>query len=832
MHIRRCALLLGAALTLAAQVTSTSTLSGTVIDNSGAVVPGAGINVRNQATGSTFQVVTNATGVFSVPSLGSGNYTVTVEAKGFKQARVPDVKLDVGVPTEVQVRLEVGSQTETITVQGEGVILQTQSAAITTTIEGRQMTEIPMVSREALDLALYLPGITTPGRPRTSTVDGIGKAAINITLDGINVQDNNGKSGDGFYTYVRPRLDAVQEVTVSTGTAGADNTGEGAVQIKFVTRGGGNEFHGSLYEYHRNPSLNANYWFNNRDVAPDPRTGKAPRTRVLLNQFGGRAGGPILRNRAFFFANYEEFRLPEQGLRTRSIFDPATQQGVFQYNSTGGVRQVNLLTLAAANGQTAGIDPTIGKLLSDIRASTSQGSVAAGSDPNIQRFTFINKGGQIRKFTTLRFDVNLNSRNSVEMSWNYQDLGYTGQVADFLNNSDPAFPGFPNHASIPSKRFSGVVAWRSTITPRVVNELRAGLTGGTIAFYPEVNSGHFTGPLANQQGFNLGINAAGISNATVQNNPNRSNTPVKQINDNLTILRNSHTLTAGFSFTQVNRWAQNYSAVPGITFGTDPADPASAMFNAANFAGSSNTDLTNARNIYAVLTGRITQISANANLDENGKYVYNGISTQRYRQRETGMFVQDAWRARKDLTISLGVRWEVQFPFIALNNRFAVTSYEGLFGVSGAGNLFQPGAQPGKPTEFVQLPIGQHAFRTQWANFAPSLGIAWNPNVDSGLLRFILGSRGRGVVRAGYSIAYTREGNSAFAFLANNPGGFVTANRNLSLNNLGALPLLLRDTGRLGAPAFASEPVYPMSGAVTNSANAIDPNLKMPYVQS
>ena len=784
------------------QVSSTSTLSGSVLDSSAAVVPGASVTVTNQATGSVFRAVTDDHGTFRVPALSSGAYKVTVESRGFKQAQVNDIKHDVGVPTDFQVTLEVGSQTEVVTVPAEGAILQTQTAAVTTTLEGRQITDLPMISREALDLALYFPGISTPGRPRTSTVNGIGKAAINITLDGINVQDNYNKSTDGFYTYVRPRLDSVQEATVTTGVAGADNAGEGAVQIKFVTRSGTNRFHGGLYEYHRNPSLNANYWFNNRDAAPDPATGKAPRTRVLLNQFGGTAGGPLVlpgiwnrRDKAFFFVNYEEFRLPEEALRTRSIFDPAAQQGIFRYNAAGGMRQVNLLSLAAANRQTAGIDPTIAALLSDIRASASQGSVSDGNDPNLQRFTFINKGGQIRRFSTVRFDYNLNPANSLELSWNYQAMGYTGVPMDFMNNSDPAYPGFPNHASIPSNRFSGVVAWRTTLTPRIVNELRAGLQGGTLLAFPEVNVSHFTGPLANQQGFHLGIAAAGINNATVANPSTRSNTPVTQINDNLNIVRNRHSLALGFSFTQVSRWQRGATTVPGITFGVDATDPASVMFTAGNFSGASNTDLANARNIYAVLTGRVTSIVANANLDETGQYIYNGPSVQRFRQRETGLFAQDVWRVRRNLTLNLGLRWEVQFPFVALNNRFSVTSYEGLFGISGPGNLFQPNRQTGAPTQFTALAVGRHAFRTQWNNFAPSFGLAWSLNP-------------RSVIRAGYSLAYTREGSSAFSFIANNPGGFVSASRSLTAGNLvsgsgiDTLPLLLRQPRRLGPPAF------------------------------
>ena len=347
MRFFRTALILSLfAAGLYGQVSATAALSGTVTDSSGSVIQGASIHIVHTETGAAFDATTGANGTFNVPSLSTGTYSVTANATGFKQSTISKIKMDAGVPASVQIKMEIGSQTETVTVEASAAVLQTQTAAVNTTITGRQIVELPLVSREALDLALTLPGVTTPGRPRTSTVNGLAKGAINITMDGVNVQDNNGKSTDGFYTYVRPRLDAIEEVTVIHRRGGADSNGEGAVQIKFVTRSGGNDFHGSLYEYHRNPALNANYWFNNRDLAANPSTGKAPNTRVLLNQYGGRVGGPIMlpkfngRNKAFFFVNYEEFRLPEQSLRTRTIFDPPAQNGVFRY---GGGSAVNLL---------------------------------------------------------------------------------------------------------------------------------------------------------------------------------------------------------------------------------------------------------------------------------------------------------------------------------------------------------------------------------------------------------------------------------------------------------------------------------------------------------
>ncbi|MBL8189326.1 MAG: carboxypeptidase regulatory-like domain-containing protein, partial [Acidobacteria bacterium] len=342
------------AVSIAAQAQgTTSIIAGSVQDQNGAVISGASVTVKNNGTGAEFKVNSSGSGAYSVPSLGSGVYTVTVEAQGFKKVVVQDVKLDVGVPATVNVTLEIGAATESVVVQGGAEVLQTQSAAVSTTITGRQITETPLTSRDALDLVLLLPGTNTPGRPRTSTINGLPKGSLNITMDGVNVQDNVLKSSDGFFTYVRPRLDAVDEVTVSTATPGAESAGEGAVQIKFVTRGGTNQYSGSIYEYHRNPWLNANYWFNNRDQNPKPGFTTAPRDVIILNQFGGRFGGPIWipklfngKDKAFFFVNYEEFRIPEQTTRQRTIMSEPARNGIFRYgtNTTG----VNLYTLAAA----------------------------------------------------------------------------------------------------------------------------------------------------------------------------------------------------------------------------------------------------------------------------------------------------------------------------------------------------------------------------------------------------------------------------------------------------------------------------------------------------
>jgi len=460
---------------------TTGSIAGAVVDQSGAAVPNATVTVKGQA-GQDFTAVTGDQGAYTVPAVASGVYTVTVSAPGFKSFVAREVKVDVGLPSTVNVSLEVGEVSQTVEVVSGAEVLQTQTATVGTTITGRQITDLPLTSRDALDLVTLLPGTAQVGRPRQSTINGLPKGSLSITTDGVDVQDNLLKSSDGFFTFIRPRLDSIEEVTVSTNNPGAESSGDGAVQIKFVTRRGTNEYRGGLFWQHRDQSLNSNYWFNNLNGLP--------RNPINLNQYGGRIGGPIPypnfgdgggplfksgKDRAFFFFSREEFRIPESINRTRTILAPQAASGIFRYGTT----QVNLLQLAAANGFTSTVDPTVAGLLSAIQGSASQGTITPTANPNQQFLNYIALGGQKRFFTTLRTDFNITKNHSLENVYNRQIFR---NGVDFLNNADPSFPGFPNFGGQDSDRFSNTTALRSTLASNIVNEFRYSVLWGASAF--------------------------------------------------------------------------------------------------------------------------------------------------------------------------------------------------------------------------------------------------------------------------------------------------------------------------------------------------------------
>lgn len=878
--MRHCLLITAITLLLAAAMSlpvygqgNVSSLTGIVVDSSGAVVPGADVVVKAASTGAESKTVTADNGTFTIPSLNAGTYTATVSMTRFKQSIIKDIVLVVGVPTDIKIVLQVGGSNESVTVVAGAEVIQSSTATISTTMSTTQIGQLPLATRNALDFLVFLPGANTTGSSRNATFMGMSNSTVHITLDGVPTQDMNYMGqygGDGFYSFITPRPDSVQEVTVSTAAAGADSTGTGAVQVRFVTRGGNNELHGSLYDYERNTAFNSNYWFTNRDGAVvqdafphakcgvgnvpwDPDNCHALRSRFVLHQPGGRIGGPITipglfsgKDKAFWFLNLETFRLPNSSVRTNTIYSPAMEQGIFSYVAAGAVQQVNMMTVAAANGQVATIDPLVQKLLADIRSSTTQGALQSYptvSDPNYQSLIWQSTGMETRSYMTTRFDINLTNKHRVELSWNGETRT---RNPDYLNGRGWAYPGFPSYGRVDQHRGSIAYALRSTITPRLVNEARGGILLGTVLFNPNASSGDFLGNaqgIGNLGGFYWG--PSGITNPIVVTQPSRRNGPVKNVEDTLTWTKGSHNLSFGGSFTHVGSWEWWQTLAPTVSLGLNSTyDPAYIMFNSANgtknFPSASSTQYGNAGTLYASLTGRVTAISANAVINElTNQYTYNGGYTERARQREMGIFAQDSWRMYPNFTLTYGLRWEVQFPWTPLNNAFSWASPQDIWGLTGVGHFFTPGATGGTPTQLHQFLPGTHAYNVDWKSFAPSVGFAWSPK-STGLLGKFLGENSQTVIRSGFSIAYNRMGMFDYEdyLFGANPGGTIDASRNTTNGNLlntgQTWPLLLSTNLKsgLGPPSFASSPTWPLVPNPSSSINTIEQNIRTPYTMS
>src|SRR5215469_8878061 len=282
----------------------TSPLDGNVTDPQNAAIPGATVDVVNTENGQTFHTKTDEHGHWVVTSIPAGLYRVNISFKGFRSAVLENVKIDAGVAATANAKLEVGQATETVEVSAGAELVQSSDASVSTTLQGQQISALPFTSRNALELLVTQPGTQTGTTPRGSQVNGLPFSALNVTMDGINTQDNLLKSSDGFFTNIPAHPDALEEVTMTTSANSADSLSGGAAQIKFVTKGGTNTFHGGGNWQHRNTDLNANYYFNTINGQP--------RDAVILNQGGVNLGGPILKNKLHFFTNYEIYRYPAQ----------------------------------------------------------------------------------------------------------------------------------------------------------------------------------------------------------------------------------------------------------------------------------------------------------------------------------------------------------------------------------------------------------------------------------------------------------------------------------------------------------------------------------------
>jgi len=824
---------------------STSTLDGFVKDPQGALIPNCNVVVTNAATLQQIAVVTDDHGHWAVPSLPGGTYSVTVVTPGFKKASIADVKMDAGIPATVSITLEVGAVTDTIDVTGGAEVLQTSSATVTTNLIAEQVKDLPIPSRNATDLLMTQPGSQTPAGPRNTTFNGLPQSTLNMTMDGINIQDNLLKNGSGgaLYPVVYPRLDAIEEVSVTSFAAGAESLAEGGVQIKFVTKSGTNQWHGGAFDQERNTFFNANYYFNSIN--------QLPRDRLLLHQLGAHIGGPIRKNKLFIFFNYEVFRFPatlDSG--QLAILNSSAQNGLFTYKDTrGALQQVNLYALAGSAGFPSTPDPIIASTLSKIASSTSgSGSltdrIATNNDYNRNNFRWFPKGTHKIDFPQGKLDYVINNKHHWEATGGVNPYRL---VPDIINGVLPIYPGTGTVLGSPvivgqrENFWTGSTALRSAWSAHWTSEIRFGMSAGNVVFSDAIQPPLF----AQWRGYAPIFNSAAnpyISNPYNRSTSSRRNNPVQQLMGNATWSHGSHLLNMGGSFSRINEWQEAFSTqnIPRITFGIATNDPvntgATNIFTAANFPNSSAADLTNAGALYALLTGRVSSTTQTAVLSEKTHQYGPYGAVDRLRQWEYGLYAQDSWRLTPKLTLNFGLRFENQNPFQTLSGTYTRPGYAGLFGVSGVGNLFKPGNLTGAVPVYNQVPNGDIQGYPPTRFWAPTVGLAWVvPQLD-GPAGWILGRGGRSsVLRAGFSISPTRgDFGGITGVWGNNQGKQLTTSTDPGTTPaaFGAPGSVLFRDPTLPSLPFAATPSYPLPVNPGNSVNDFDPNIKARYVES
>jgi hypothetical protein len=822
----RCALiaaiLVGCALVAPAQVRIVGDISGTVVDPSGAAVPNSKIVLKDLGTGIVKETSSNTNGQFTFPDLSFGKFEITVSASGFQTSILNDVTVEASKTTNVRATLQVGQQTQSITVDAESApVLETTSNLTSELKDNKEFNELPILSRDALGVARLVPGATTSdgGEPRFNNMPG---GSMNVTIDGINNASNGFKSGGtSFFGTAPGRLGAVEAVTVESSGLTADSAGMSGTNIKLVTRRGGSQYHGSLFYQPVSELFNANTWVRNS-------TGQGFRNRRRVHNYGGNFGGRLLpgtrlKDKLFFFVNLEMAYTPSQTASTRTVLNDAALDGTFYYQvgNTGNYLPINVLQIAGANGYPTAINPVISDMLAKQKAAQQYGYFTPlNNNFNERTLNWLDPRRQYDQFPTTRLDYYVSPNIQLTGTWTIQHQWVPGQ-----HN----WPGPDAPLQSPFRR-GGYYIWSTglnwTISPRTFNELRYGIqhSGDSNAAsrpgYAALNTYNGAPMRVNSLPLNLSPYILENANTTGRHK-------ILTTYDTATLIRGNHTITTGGQYrnTVWDDTAEFFQS-PNFTIGVAGGDPLSSVFNATSMPGSNNNDFATAASLYALLVGRISAMSQTAQLNPK-TFQYNGdIKYTWTAVHEGGVFVTDRWRVRPNLTANLGFRWEIQGDMYNPTGIVAFPDLNNLYGPSKG--LFMPGVLSGN-NDPVNYTHG-HAFHPDWINPAPFLGLAWNPNRDGhDLLTRILGGN-KTVLRASYGIVYFDEGTQMWATNAgNNPGQQFTSAA--VINSTTPYNSYLFNYASGAIPAFPqySSVIHQAQFTFNNTFNSMNPDLRAPY---
>lgn len=837
--------------------TSTGRLVGTVSSPDG-VLPGATIVARDNATGREQTTTAKEDGSFVFPQLEVGDYTVTITASGFKTFVATQLKIDVGREYSLAATLEIGGIEETVTVTAGADIINATSPTLSNTVSPQQVKELPLVARNPLNL-IGLQAGTTSSAFQNTTINGMRTTMTNITRDGINIQDAFIRANATDFAPGRPSVDDTGEFTISTGLADAD-AGYGGAQVRLVTPRGQSKFHGALFAYNRNSYFGANNWFNNsagsfgpndaavlqgRARAGDPRSPRPFRNR---NQFGGTISGPAVlprfgeggpslwKDKAFFFFNYEGVRDPVTSLQTRTILTPTARAGTFTFTATcttncpAGVTNgqrvnVNILQFARSLGLNVPTttDPVVqSRIISGLPEQGNRTDI--GDQLNTTGFQINRRADQTRNQYTTRFDVDPNERNQFNFVWTWNKEVNLRPDAD----NSPITSGYTVQpfSDQSSENRMLALAYRRVFSPSLINEIRGGFFKSDVPF-------NRLAPLPN-----FFVTPTLVNSPETQFRNQGRKTAGYNIQSNADYIKGSHALKFGgiFQFFQVDAY-NDAANLPTYTLGTGGTAPVLTTGNFASLGGISTAQLGTANGLLALHGGIITAGTQSFNTTSRTSGFVSGATTfTPFRYENHSLYIQDRWRARPDLSLTLGLRYEM-FPALRLDNGLAIEP------------LIPEGADP---VQAILNPNGRYAFlgtnagkenayhKTDYNNFAPTIGVAWSPQFQNKFLGAVFGRDGRTTVRGGYGIIYANDslvttlnnaavgnvGLGRTAASALNPSGQTQLNDRLQSGVTPITPPTFIDPTTRTFIFNNRPPVAGNFGTVF----AIDPELKTPLV--
>ncbi len=459
---------------------------------------------------------------------------------------------------------------------------------------------------------------------------------------------------------------------------------------------------------------------------------------------------------------------------------------------------------------------------------------------------YLSPGKLFEHQPTIRMDHNIGDRHRLSGSFSTITAR---RDPDYLNSSDPRFPGAPNYRIYESTRPLFSISLRSTLGSSLVNELR----GGGNAFY---GSSYFGKPESNgpqtfedENGFAIDFETGvGLTNWYYQTTPSWRSAPTYSLADTVTWLRGKHSMSFGGSYLlqMAQENAQQQVNLINLRFDQD-FDPARGMFTTGNFPSASSGQLNDARSLYALLTGRVGSVVGQAALDPGtNKYVSLGPRVREGRVSIFGGFLQDSWKMSPTVTLTGGLRWDVQTPFSASNDVMSAVTLDSICGMSGLGdgglyskcNFLSPGSNGGVTPEFIQLTRGTEGYKTDWNNFAPSVSVAWRPNVQSGFMRSLLGDPEQATLRGGWSVAYDRQGMAIFTgTYGSNPGSTLSLTRDADTGLVGpgeSWPVLLSQSDRLYTASFPETATFPIAVRENRADDiyAFAPDIKIAKAQT